>query len=43
MCVTDLIKLVEDKDLSVKKHALESLLAIVHNQPSVVRSDIEKL
>jgi len=43
MCVTDLIKLVEDKDLSVKKHALESLLAIVHNQPSVVRSDIERL
>ena len=31
MASNDLIKLVEDKDLNVKKNALESLNAIVHN------------
>ena len=29
--------------MSVKKHALEALNAIVHNQPNVVRSIAEKL
>lgn len=29
----ELIKLVEDKSLNVKKNSLESLNAIVHNQP----------
>jgi cullin-associated NEDD8-dissociated protein 1 len=43
MCHHDLIKLVEDSDLSVKKNALEALNAIVHNQPSVVRSNVDKL
>jgi hypothetical protein len=43
MCHQDLIKLVEDSDLSVKKNALEALNAIVHNQPNVVRSNVEKL
>lgn len=31
MATSDLIKLVEDKDLNVKRHALESINAIVHN------------
>jgi cullin-associated NEDD8-dissociated protein 1 len=43
LCVQDLIKLVQDKDLTVKKNALESLTAIIHSQPSVVRGDLEQL
>jgi hypothetical protein len=31
MAASDLIKLVEDKDINVKKNALESLAAVVHN------------
>ena len=40
-----LLKLVGDSDLNVKRNALESINAIVHNQPSVVRSrsDLEIL
>ena len=39
----DLIEIIKDKNLSVKKHALESLNAIVHNQPNVVKEDIAVL
>jgi len=42
-CVEHLLKLVQDSDLIVKRYALESLNAIVHNQPVCVRNDIEKL
>jgi cullin-associated NEDD8-dissociated protein 1 len=38
-----LLKLVGDHDLNVKRNALESINAIVHNQPSVIRGDIELL
>ena len=41
--VEHLIKMVADKDLTVKKNALESLTAIIHSQPHVVRNDIDKL
>lgn len=34
---TQLIQLVNDKDLNVKRHALESLNAIVHNNRESVR------
>lgn len=43
ICSSELIKLVEDKDLNVKKNALEALNAIVHNQPSVIRGELERL
>lgn len=43
MCIQDLIKLVQDSDLSVKKNALESLTAVIHSQPHVVRADLERL
>lgn len=32
-----IIKLVQDKDLFVKRYAMDSLTAIVHSQPAVVR------
>jgi hypothetical protein len=35
-----LLKLVGDQDLNVKRNALESINAIVHNQPTVVRGDV---
>lgn len=38
-----LLKLVSDSDLNVKRNALESINAIVHNQPAVVRNDLDKL
>jgi cullin-associated NEDD8-dissociated protein 1 len=43
LCVSDLISLVKDPDLVVKKNCLEGLNAIVHNQSGVIRQDIEKL
>lgn len=43
ICSSELIKLVEDKDLNVKRNALEALNAIVHNQPSVIRGELERL
>jgi len=42
-CVEQLLKLVQDSDLAVKRNALEALNAIVHNQPSCVRNDINQL
>lgn len=33
----------EDKDISVKKNALEALNAIVHNQPNAVRQNVDRL
>src|SRR5690606_8165339 len=42
-CVSDLINMVRDPDLTVKKNALEGLNAIVHNQPLILRNEIEKL
>ena len=38
-----LLKLVGDQDLNVKRNALESINAIVHNQPTVVRGDVQLL
>jgi cullin-associated NEDD8-dissociated protein 1 len=43
LSVEPLIKLVQDTDLQVKKNALESLTAIIHSQPQVVRGDVDKL
>jgi hypothetical protein len=40
---SDLIQLVKDSDLNVKKNSLESLNAIVHNQPYVIKGDIDNL
>jgi HEAT repeat protein len=42
-CVENLLKLVQDSDLVVKRYALESLNAIVHNQSACVRNDIQQL
>jgi cullin-associated NEDD8-dissociated protein 1 len=38
-----LLKLVGDHDLNVKRNSLESINAIVHNQPQVVRGDVQLL
>jgi len=43
ICALDLIKIVQDSDLNVKKNALESLNAIIHNCHSVIKSDIDNL
>jgi cullin-associated NEDD8-dissociated protein 1 len=43
ICSSELIKAVEDKSLNVKKNALEALNAIVHNQPNVIRQELERL
>ena len=39
----DLIGMISDKDLVVKRNALESLNAIVHNQPNVIKGEMEEL
>ena len=38
-----LLRSVTDSDINVRRNALESVNAIVHNQPNVVRGDLEKL
>ena len=40
---TQLVQLVTDNDLNVKRHALESLNAIVHNSKECVRQELEKI
>ncbi len=43
MSLEQLLVLMQDKDLNVKRNALESINAIVHSQPSAVKNDLEKL
>ncbi len=43
MVLSDLILLISDKDLGVKRNSLEALNSIVHNQPQVIRSEAETL
>lgn len=38
-----LLRSITDQDTNVRKNALESINAIVHNQPLVVRNDLENL
>src|SRR3569833_15804 len=37
--VGDLVSMIQDKDLSVKKNALEALNSVVHNHPNALRGD----
>ena len=43
MVTSDLISLIADKDLSVKRHALEALNAVVHNQPNCVKGELDSI
>lgn len=38
-----IIKMITDNDLNVKKFALESINTIVHNQPQVIKNEVEIL
>ena len=43
LVISDLIDLVKDKDLNVKKNSLEALNAVVHNHPLALKNDIAQL
>lgn len=43
MVVEDLIRLVSDADIVVRRYALESLTAITHVQPQTVKGDVSKM
>eukprot|EP00349_Pseudokeronopsis_sp_Brazil_P001033 CAMPEP_0202963642 /NCGR_PEP_ID=MMETSP1396-20130829/7659_1 /ASSEMBLY_ACC=CAM_ASM_000872 /TAXON_ID= /ORGANISM="Pseudokeronopsis sp., Strain Brazil" /LENGTH=341 /DNA_ID=CAMNT_0049685041 /DNA_START=2492 /DNA_END=3517 /DNA_ORIENTATION=+ len=43
MVLMDLVGLVNDKDLAVKRHALESLNSIVHNQPQILKNEADSV
>jgi len=41
--VENLVRLIGDNDITVRRYALESLTAITHTQPGCVKEDAEKM